>query len=69
MFRAAHGQLHQSWAGLYRKGLGSDFTYNRYGLDLRRYWRLHGTHSLALAGLRQLYRGHAALPPAFQARR
>jgi hypothetical protein len=47
-FQPLSGGYHQLSLYVFRRGLGSDYTYNRYWLDLRRYLPLSGTHSLAI---------------------
>ncbi len=44
------GSYHQLSMYVFRRGLGSDYTYNRYWIDLRRYLPLGGTHTLAVQG-------------------
>jgi len=49
-FCARNGALYKASAMIYRDSLGGDFDFIRYTLDLRRYFTILPTHSVALQG-------------------
>ncbi|MFC1765367.1 hypothetical protein ACFL6U_25265 [Planctomycetota bacterium] len=51
VFYPSQGGWYRAWATLYREGLGSDFDFERYNLDLRHYIPLKPGHVLALQGV------------------
>lgn len=44
------GSFLEASAGIFRKAIGSDYNFNRYNLNLRKYITLHGSHILAFQG-------------------
>jgi outer membrane protein assembly factor BamA len=48
IFFATSGSYHQFSAAIFRKPLGSDFVFNRYYFDLRKYFPLSSDHTLAV---------------------
>jgi len=57
LFSPSRGSWHKAWAWFYREGLGSDFDYDYYGLDLRHYRPVNGESVLALQGFLALTSG------------
>ena len=56
------GSFLQCSAVLFSKKMGSDFSFNRYTLDIRKYWSLFPAQALALQGYLNIIMGH----PPFQ---
>jgi len=51
IFFPGNGNYHQIKSNFYGSGLGSDYTYNRYTIDLRRYFTLKENHYIAIQTL------------------
>ena len=62
IFYPSVGSLYQLSAGLFSGVLGSDYDFNRYSLDLRKYFPVFSSHILAVQGLINITTGS----PSFQ---
>lgn len=59
IYYPTQGSFHEASASFFRRGLGSDYNFNRYILNLRKYITLQGPHILALQGYFSFIAGDA----------
>jgi hypothetical protein len=61
IFFPEHGSFYQASLTFYEPWLGSDFTYERFRLDLRDYWSVFSDHVLSFQLLTQLIHGRPGM--------
>jgi len=61
IFYPEQGVFHQASLAFFGPYFGSDFTYQRFRLDLRSYWTLFSDHVLAVQWVTQLIQGQPAM--------